>query len=233
MSRYTSAYSSFVDRMVEVSTLTSRARSIELSKEAFSKGKEIDALCRGAIVLLSSHIEAYVKELGECALDAMHSKNVCRSKIHGAVFYHATKDKIDRIRKQEGPEEIAAKVFEFVDSGVGIWGKSAALPGPINAEIFNKGFANPKVEKVKKFLGRFGYRQMQHDLNRKLRGDCVIVLSNVDQIVEIRNAIAHGEASATRTPKDVKNLVEHAKIFCRNVDDGFANWCRANLCSIR
>lgn len=233
MPRYSTAYGEFVSRGNEVLILVKRAAAIERSKFAFSKGDEIDALCRGALVLLSSHIEAYIKELGECLLDAVFAKEVCRSKLATAFSYHASKASLDKIREANEPGRISADVFEFVDKDLAIWSKMGHLPRPIDSEQFNIGFANPKFEKVRKYLSRFGYTALRHDINRALRADAVVVIGNLDQIVDIRNAIAHGEASATKTPSEVRALVQSATTFCRTVDMVFGNWTRDNICPIR
>jgi hypothetical protein len=233
MPRYSTAYGEFVARCDEVLLLVRRAAAIERSKRAFAQGNEIDALCRGALVLLSSHIEAYVKELGECLLDAIFSKRVCRSKLAAAFFYHASKASLDRIRDGSEPDRISSEVFDFIGNDADIWSKSGELPRPVDAEQFNFGFANPKFEKVRKYLGRFGYNGLKHDINRALRADAVVVVGNLDQIVDVRNAIAHGEASAKKTPSEVRALVKSATIFCRTVDSAFGDWCRTNICPIR
>lgn len=233
MPRYTAAYSEFVGRCDEVLILVKRASQLERSKMAFSYGAEIDALCRGAIVLLSSHVEAYVKELGECALDAIFNRGVCRSKLSPRLFFYASKGWLDRLQDVNEPEKVSAEVFGFLSGDAELWVRSGPLPKPIDAEEFSRGFANPKFEKVRKFLGRFGYDGLRHHINRSLGRDAILAVSNLDQIVDTRNAIAHGEASATKTPGEVKLLVASARQLCRTVDDGFSGWCRTEMCSIK
>lgn len=233
MPRYSSAYSEFLNRSDEVMLLVRQAAKIERSKDAFERGKEIDALCRGALVLLSSHLEAYVKELGESLLDAIFTKRVCRSKLSNSFFYFATRNNLDKIRVDSDPEQISTETFNFVEQSAVIWQRSGCLPNPVDNDVFNKGFANPKFEKIRKYLARFGYQSLRHDINRILRADAVVVIGNIDQIVDVRNAIAHGEASAKRTPAEVRSLVGSAIVFCRTVDSSFGTWCSSNICSIR
>lgn len=233
MSRYTTAYSEFVGRCDEVLILVKRARELERSRSAFSHGPEIDALCRGAIVLLSSHVEAYVKELGECALDAIFRRKVCRSKLSPRLFFYASKGWVDRLKDTSEPERVSAEVFGFLSGDAHLWVKSGPLPSPIDSEEFARGFANPKFDKVRKFLGRFGYDGLRHHINLSLGRDAVLAISNLDQIVDTRNAIAHGEASATKTPGEVTTLVASARQLCRTVDDGFSAWCKGAMCTIR
>lgn len=233
MARYTKVYGDFVQRTTEVRLLTSRAAGLERSKNAFKLGKEIDALCRGSVVLLSSHIEGYVKELGESLLDAIYQRKVCRSRIADDVFYHASKERLQPIRDGAGAANISASVFAFLAVDGALWSKSDRFPSPIPAEEFNKGFANPKVEKVRGYIARFGYLAFKRDLYRTLAKDAVSVCAQVDQIVDTRNAIAHGEVSATKTPSEVKDMIAAATAFCRATDVTFAKWCAAEICPIR
>lgn len=59
MSRYTKPYSAYSKRIAEVDTLRRLAASKE-RLDAIKLRAEINALCRGSVVLLSSHLEAYI-----------------------------------------------------------------------------------------------------------------------------------------------------------------------------
>jgi hypothetical protein len=124
-------------------------------------------------------------------------------------------------------------VFTFLVSESDIWQQSGPLPRPIDSQEFSIGFSNPKFDQIRKFLGRFGYDELRHYMNATHKDDAVLLIANIEQIVDTRNAIAHGESSATRTPKEVESHIVAAKAFCRTVDDGFAGWCKNNLCTLR
>lgn len=233
MTRYTVAYSEYVAGIAEVRLLARRAAAIERSRQALRFGKDIDALCRASMVLLCSHIEGYVKELGEGVLNAAYNKAVCRSKINNEVFYYLSKDRIQKIKSNEKPDKIADAVFEFISMESQNWQKTGGFPTPIDGEKFSFGFASPKVGKIDKYLKRFGYKTMKGDVASRLRSRARYIVGDIDNIVDVRNLIAHGEASATRTPREVNEHVVSALLFCRAVDEGFANWCTRNLCSIR
>lgn len=96
MPRYTSSYCAFIDRLREVDVLVGFASQKE-RKDPIGFRHEINALCRGAIVLLASHVEAYVKELGEIALQAFFDRAVDRNRIPIVTFYHISKDLIDEL----------------------------------------------------------------------------------------------------------------------------------------
>jgi len=233
MSRFTPVYGEFVDRLDEIILLRSKAAALARTTLAVRHRAEISALCRGSVVLLSSHIEAYIKELGEHTLDAIYNNEVCRSKIALPFFYHLSRARIENVRNGSQPAVIAEHMKSFVESDAAMWGTHGRFPAPIPAQEFNGGFSNPKFDKVKAYLGRFGYQSFRQDFMRKLGRAAQPTITGLDQIVDTRNSIAHGDPAATKTPAEVKEMIELAKVFCRTVDGTFAEWCSANICSIR
>lgn len=233
MTRFTPVYSEFVDRLDEINLLRSKAANLARMRLAVRHRAEISALCRGSVVLLSSHIEAYVKELGEHTLDAIYDTGVCRSKIALPFFYHLSRARIENVRSGSQPANIAGHMRSFVERDAPMWAGQGGFPAPIGAQEFNGGFSNPSFDKVKAYLGRFGYESFRQDFMRKLGRAAQPTITGLDQIVDARNSIAHGDPAATKTPAEVKDMIELAKIFCRTVDTLFAEWCSANLCGIR
>jgi len=233
MPRYTPIYGAFVARLDEISLLRSKAAALGRTKHAVRHGAEISALCRASVVLLSSHIEAYVKELGEHTLDAIFENRVCRTKIAPLFFYHMSKERIENIRSGSDPEKISGNMRIFVETDSRMWESVGGFPAQISALDFNKGFSNPKFEKTKAYFGRFGYLAYRRDFLMKLGRNGQATINNLDQIVDTRNSIAHGDPNATKTPAEIADMLETAKVFCRTTDGIFAKWCSGNLCNIR
>jgi len=232
MSRYTSAYSSFLERLGEVEIFVRVASGLE-KRNAVGARDEIRAYCRGAVVLLSSHIEGYVKDLGELILDRIHDRSVHRSRLVPRFFYEISKSRFDEIKDTADPAGIATKVFEFLANDAEIWDTTTPFPFPVPADRFLKGFSNPSVDKICAFAGRFGYGELRRDLRRSLKSDFLVYEAAINNIVGTRNNIAHGNLSANSTPSDVFLMVSRAKVFCREVDDAFAAWARVAICTIR
>lgn len=232
MSRYTSAYSSFKDRLAEVEILRKAAAAKERS-DAIRYRNEINALCRGAIVLLCSHVEAFVKEIGELALDKFFANRVDRRKIPLSIFYHISKDIIDIIGDGRDAEKTAERIFGFLQSDGHFWSKNGSFPTQIPSDRFNKGFSNPGFRKIRAYFLRFGYSEYKNDLNVVLGPKSIPVINMLNHLVDTRNSIAHGDPSATKTPNEIGEMVKLISIFCRATDDVFASWCRKQFCAIR
>ena len=232
MSRYTNSYGQFLARVGEVHILR-RAAAQKERDDPILHGKEISALCRASVVLLSSHVEAFVKELGETALDAFYSKKVSRAKVSSSVFYNISKDVIDEMSKLTESDKIAQKLFDFLEVDLGFWSKDGPFPSQIPSDRFNKGFSSPAFSKIGKYFGRFGYRDFKRDIGRKLAAQSQQTINTLDHMVDVRNNIAHGDESATKTPSEVDGMISTIALFCRSTDDVFADWCKGNYCSIR
>ena len=232
MARYTTAYSSFVERLEEVERLRMFAARKEKQDPVKSR-LDISALCRGAVVLLSGHLEAYIKELGEIAIDSLYQKSVPREKLCTRFFYHISKDFIDEIKDTSNPNLIGDKVFSFLSNDLQFWSRSGSFPISVPADRFNKGFSNPAFKKIKSYFNRFGYSNYKNDLASRLGPDFLPTINMVEHLVETRNKIAHGDPSATKTPSEIKDMISMVKRYCAETDGVFANWWRRKFCAIR
>lgn len=232
MSRYTTAYSSFAARLVEVELLRRNALMRERSN-AITFRKEIDAFCRGAVVLLCAHLEAYVKDLGEVALTALYDKAVPRLTLAAQFYYHISKELFDEIKNTTDHGRIADKLFDFLKADLTYWDRSGAFPQPLPIDRFNKGFASPSFDKIAAYLNRFGYSDYKRDLGRTLKADYLVTINMVERLVDVRNKIAHGDPAATQTPNDVKDMMAIIRAYCLATDTVFGSWFKENLCSIR
>lgn len=232
VARYTSAYSAFRVGLIEVDALRVMAAKME-RKNALGLKQDINAVCRGAVVLLSAHLEAYIKDLGETTLDAIHSQAMPRTNLNGAFFYHVSKDLLDEVSDTREPSKIADKIFDFIATDITYWSRIGPFAQPIPAERFNKGFGNPAFDKIRSYFNRFGYQDYKSDLSSLLKANFFPTLNLIDHLVDTRNKIAHGDSGATKTPGEVRDMIDIVRRFGVATDSVFASWCKKSLCNIR
>ena len=201
MPRYTSAYSSFVSRLDEV-YLLHRIASAKEKADPVKLRKEINVFSRAAIVLLCAHLEAYIKELGEVALNNITLRSVPRTKFRDQFYYHISRDILDEVRDTSDPEKLAAKLFKFLDSDFPYWSRAGPFPQALPVDRFNKGFSNPSFQKIRAYFNRFGYSGYQGDLARLLKAKYTATINMVDHLVDTRNKIAHGDITAVKPPAE-------------------------------
>ncbi len=230
--RYTECYINFQVRLEEIGLLLGFAAVKQRSSPVTAR-HEINALCRGAIVLLCAHLEAYVKELGELALESLHGNSVPRTRIASQFFFHLSKNFIEELRETSDPEKSAEKIFSFLAEEADLWSRDTPFPRPIPIERFNKGFSNPAFSKIRSYFSRFGYLDFNSDLAKRLKSRYVSVTNSVNHLVDTRNKIAHGDQDETKTPAEIRKLVSEVRFFCQSVDFLFSVWWRRNFCPIR
>lgn len=232
MARFTTAYVEFAARLAEVELLRRLAARKE-RRDPIGLRREINAMCRGAIVLLCAHVEAFIKELGEVVLDAVHTKAVSRARIAPRLYYHISKDILDEIQDTEDPGKIADKVFSFLKQDSAYWSQAGPFPQPIDAERFNKGFASPASRKIRSYFSRFGYSTYDNDLAATLKAQYKPTKNMVDHLVDTRNKIAHGDSTVTKTPTELQDMMRLVRLYCRTTDQVFASWCSTAMCKVR
>ena len=232
MPRYTSAYGEFVSRLEEVTTLIQLALSYE-RLDPIGKRRQINAVCRGSVVLLCGRVEAYVGEVGELAWESMYEQQIGREGLPDRAYYYISKDLLDEICGAREPDRVADRGFAFINRDADYWSKAGPLAAPIPTERFSGGFGNPTFKRVKKYFNRFGYEEYGRDLASELRAQFQPTVAMVDHLVDTRNKVAHGDADIRKTPRELQQMVSIVKLFCRATDGVFATWWKGRYCAIR
>ena len=232
MPRYTRSYSGLIERLREVDILR-RDAAAKARVDPIGNVPEINALCRGSMVLLCSHLEAYVRQLGELALGSLVQGAVSREHVASSVYYHISSDFIRDVGGIADHGKAADRVFDFLARDSAYWSREGSFPVAIDADRFSKGFSNPKFKKIRAYFNRFGYQQYRHDLATRLRADFSPLTNAVDHLVDTRHQIAHGDSSATKTPSEVRELALMVRRFSAATDAVFATWWGERFRSIR
>lgn len=232
MPRYTSAYSELLTNIKEVETLYKLAFSFskKISDDNFSK---IDALSRGAIVLLSSRLEAYIKSLGELGIDRLTDASIKISKIDYRIQYHSTKSIVKLISQANDIEKTSKLIKNFATDYSDIWIPENTLTKSMINNSFQEGFSVPLFINIKSYLARFGFENFEHNMRTVLTRDFNHIVSQMDLLVKTRNSIAHGDPIVSKTPSEIKEFIKQLKLYCRTIDTLFANWFKGRYCSLR
>lgn len=232
MTRHTAAYSGLIKRLVEVETILHLARQASTKPPVPVNVARINALCRSGVLLLSSHIEGYIEELGEIALYQIEQRQLLKSSLGTKFRYHLSRDIIANIKQTTDPSQIADHLDKLLQRDGHIWDSAPNFRSPLPARVFLD-FGNPKHEAIKEFFSRFGYTSYEYDLKKRLKANFSPCQNMIDQVVEQRNKIAHGDVVTTGTPIDLFNMIELVKQYCREADCVVADWFKAQKCPIR
>ena len=233
MARYTKAYSRFVTGVEEVRALVKLARAESRAKGPLEDAPAARALCRAAIVLLSSRIEGYVEDLADIAVRRIVERQVPKQLLSRRLFYYCSKDVIDDIQDTKDPDKIAAKVAVIFARDHDVWCDRVSFDAELPFKRIVAGFSTPRFEEVRKFIARFGYTDYSGDLACRLRADFRPCITMIDNVVDQRNKIAHGSIAATSTPGDVTSMLQLVQVFCRTTDVVVGDWFKRLKCPIR
>lgn len=233
MPRYTAAYQGFLQRLPEIEALNRLARQHSVKLGSKRDAETVNALCRASIVLLSSHLEGYVENLAEVILQRIFQRTLSKQKLAPRFLYYFSKDILDELYGTRDPDKMAGKVKVLFQRDIDIWSTNDTFEAELPSDRFIADFSNPSFKKIKRFVARFGYSDYQHDLGYLLRANYQPCVNMVDNVIDQRNKIAHGDAVATAVPLDVANMLRLVRLFCRATDDVVGNWFRNEGCIIR
>lgn len=222
-----------MDRLEEVKTLLTLAKQVSRKLPLPQNVSRVNALCRSGVVLLSSHIEGYIEELGTVALERIVQKQLPKTNLGAGFRYYLSRDLIIDIQSKTDPAGIAEVIDKLNQRDQHIWGTQSHFDGALTPDIFLNDFANPTHERIRKFFNRFGYDNFQRDMQRELKANFSSCSNMINQIVDQRNKIAHGDSLTSGTPLDLSQMIHLSKTYCRTVDCVVANWFRNQGCSIR
>lgn len=234
MARYTASYIKLVSRLSEINILCRLATSLEKDIPIGKWQDEIEAMCRGGVVLLSSHLEGYITDLNSVILTALSDPQVALNDFPDALVFHQVRDVFEQLKNTSDATKIGEKFRQlyyrekhFFNSMDGL----ESLPRVFNNEIAMQSLSTPKPLKIYKFFKRYGYSCLRGDIATTLTTSMLTHENLVLRTVQIRNDIAHGDDEIKETPTDLKLRLKSVKLYCRILDDSVANYfkCRGIL----
>lgn len=233
MARYTDAYSALLARLDEVDCIRQLARQsggLNMSPLGIRRSR---VLYRGAVVLLSSHIEGYIEDLCAHIIERIHRRATPKAVFGNVFLYHFSKDIVLQIKETNDPTGIADKIQKLITRDADIWDSATTFQQSPSSERFIDGFSTPKVENIRKMFARFGYSSYLSDLKNHLAANSNACTNMVDRVVTERNKIAHGDVTTAGTPSDISDMIMYVRLFCRSTDIVVANWCQSKGCKLR
>ena len=233
MPKYTRAYSILVERLREVCILQNLSLEYSQKKPLGSHDQEVNALCRGAIILLCAHIEGYSEDLSSLIIEKIHEKQVEKSKLGNGFRFYLSQDIIEEMRITQSPVGLESKMSSLFHRDLDIWSGNESFRKRLDPERFMKGFSSPNPEKIYRLFRRFGFNRIKHDMSIILNREYIFCENMVDSIVSTRHKIAHGDHIIAKTPNEVREMAEKARLFCRTLDKSVGDACKNIGFSIR
>lgn len=217
---YSRAFKRFDSRLEEVDHLRvlSRANHERLRRKEINQGFHSNALIRGATVLLSSHIQGYIEDLADLLIARVVASGNDGNVLPDTFRYFVMKGELTRIVQSDSPNNIIKTVRHIVANRHELLSLDTPLPSSLPDEKFKDSFGNPTTKEIGKFLTRLGILDLKNSLKKYLKNETYIASNAVDQIIDRRTKIAHGDPLATLTPEEFTKYLVLVRKFCAGTD---------------
>ncbi len=194
--------------MVEVVDLLSCARpgAMKLAQQK--------ALGRAAIVLITSHMERYLRAVNEELVDCLVASNVIGEVLPEGIRLLHSKVPIEEIEPVQWDNR-SGKLVDFVETDAWLW--SAGNSGQLKHRRLLSWMKSPKPASLVRYYKYWGIEDIFKAITRKsaTRSD---LWFRIKEVVDKRNNIAHGDASASATFSDVRKYIVAVTSLCDRAD---------------
>jgi len=177
------------------------------------------AVNRACVVLLSAHLEGYLEDVALEALDVFITEAICVDDLPLLLRAVHAEDHLGVLEQMKDRKARAPRIQDLLQSELGLWQPGNRLATPmLRASTLSKQMSNPGSREMRSFLELVGV-----DLKDWLqRTSDMPLLGDADGLVARRNAIAHGEVSASVTSADVSRYIISVETLSRSIDEAVA-----------
>ena len=147
--------------------------------------------------------------------------------------FYLSKDIVTSISDSKKPETTALHIIRLWQRDNALWDSTAPFPPTFHKDAFIADFANPNHKSISRYLRRFGFNSYPAEVARLLGPDFFLCRQAIDDMLEQRNKIAHGDPLATSTIPELDVMVKRVKSYCRTADCCSATYFRTKACPVR
>ncbi len=173
------------------------------------------ALGRSCVVLLVSHLEAYIYGLTEQLCQHIHDCGLLSTALPERLRLRHTKGVVEELSATAW-ERRADKLREFVQYEAPLWDSTAASP-LLNHERLLAAMKTPRAKPLVAYFSHWGVDDVFSAVTRSPTTRARLRLT-VGELGQKRNDIAHGDYSTEATPGDVARYLEAVRILATRVD---------------
>jgi hypothetical protein len=177
------------------------------------------AIGRAQVVLLSSHFERYFYELNEEAVEFLISTSINVESLPLEIRLVHSRSPVDAMVETSWENrETALRKFARLEAP--LWDDSSLVESFQHDRLL-EWMSTPKSNKVKRYFGQWEISDIFSSVTRKdsIRTDLWL---RIDELVEKRNNIAHGDLAVEATHLDIVKYLKAIQTFTSRVDRHFA-----------
>jgi len=178
------------------------------------------AVGRAQVVLLSSHFEKYFYSLNDEAVDILNDAAITAAALPETLRLVHSSQKIDDLAAANWDKR-GHGLTAFVASEGWLW--RSDLIGRLEARSLIAWMNTPSPKNIKRYFKNFGIEDIFSQITKKPTQRKRFFLG-IQDFVDLRNNIAHGDAAAQATYNDVQRYLRVAREFCERADSAFARY---------
>ena len=185
----------------------------------------VRAVNRASVVLLSSYLERYLRSINEEASRVVNASEISGFDLPLLVRLRHSQSPIDDIFTTQWDYR-KDKLTEFLRSDGWLWipGKQ----GELDHVRLLRWMRSPSPERIRRLFALWGVLDIFSSVTRRPHTRKRMWLQ-ITELVEKRNAIAHGDLEADATSRDIKSYISVVICFCKRAD-GVLSQQLARIC---
>ena len=180
---------------------------------------------RASVVLLSSHFERYIYAVNEEAVSFINDHKVAGDSLPLLIRLQHTQGAIDTLAKTKWDRR-TSKLTALVQTDAWLWG------GPGQAALTHQRLLSwmksPKPESILRYFRYWGIENVFVECATGTFPEWHLRLK-LAELVDKRNAIAHGDLTTEATQADVSEYIDVVQTFCSQADSWFSQHLTTSL----
>ncbi|MGI5420486.1 MAE_28990/MAE_18760 family HEPN-like nuclease [Actinomadura luteofluorescens] len=174
-----------------------------------------NSINRSCIVLLSAHLEGFLEDIAAEAVDCFVANKACVDDLPLILRALHVEDHLRDLELIRDKNSRAPKIELMFSLESPLWRPGATLDATmVRAKTVCSQMDNPGSREIRQFLALLDVNIGQHLKDAGLAD----LLGRINGLVAKRNAIAHGEVSASATHVDVNEYVALVQDLAREID---------------
>lgn len=216
--RYSKSFIEYLRNQREIVELI-RASPTDTDQLKASKKRELaNALYRGSVVLLSSHLERYLESLAVEAIDAINSAKLNVKRVPETLRLTQIKHLISKAHEAKDITKKSDAIRELISNHE--WFLDDTKPCErLSGDYLISGFDNPLPKRIQDLFRYFDISDVVGlAVNLDTSEDRPLIELKVKELVEKRNSIAHTGMTTDLTRVDVVIYLRCSRRLVRGID---------------
>ena len=174
----------------------------------------VRAINRGSVVLLCSHLERYLRNVNEEAVAAVNQAPDLPADLPKRLRLQHSRIPIENL-SETGWENRANQLSQLVANDGWLWGNSPKAD--LKHDRLLRWMRSPSPERIRRLFELWDVRDVFSKVTRRPATKQRMWL-RLDELVNKRNDISHGDADIGATYQDIASYVSVVGTFCQRAD---------------